>query len=80
MAERAVNMTQVEALHVALQQSFSPDGAVRTPAEASIKQLKFVPGATAMLLAIAEEKQVRERAPERRSPASHRVAFATVCC
>eukprot|EP00584_Thalassiosira_punctigera_P008909 CAMPEP_0172545150 /NCGR_PEP_ID=MMETSP1067-20121228/15144_1 /TAXON_ID=265564 ORGANISM="Thalassiosira punctigera, Strain Tpunct2005C2" /NCGR_SAMPLE_ID=MMETSP1067 /ASSEMBLY_ACC=CAM_ASM_000444 /LENGTH=1077 /DNA_ID=CAMNT_0013331839 /DNA_START=115 /DNA_END=3348 /DNA_ORIENTATION=+ len=59
MAETKVDMTQVEALHVALQQSFSPDASVRDPAEASIKQLKFVPGATQMLLHITEEKQVQ---------------------
>ena len=59
MAEQGVDMTQVEALHVALQQSFSPDASVRDPAEASIKHLKFVPGATRMLLHITEEKQVR---------------------
>lgn len=53
-------MTQVEALHVALQQSFSPDRNVRDPAEVSIKQLKFVPGATQMLIQIAQEKQVRK--------------------
>ena len=53
-------MTQVEALHVALQQSFSPDRHVRDPAEVSIKQLKFVPGATQMLIQIAQEKQVRK--------------------
>lgn len=59
MTESKVDMTQVEALHVALQQSFSPDSSVRDPAEASIKHLKFVPGATQMLLHITEEKQVR---------------------
>lgn len=59
MAEGAVDMTQVEALHVALQQSFSPDAAVRGPAEVAIKGLKNVPGATTMLLHITGEKQVR---------------------
>lgn len=59
MAEGAVDMTQVEALHVALQQSFSPDATVRGPAEAVIKRLKHVPGATRMLLHITEEKQVQ---------------------
>lgn len=59
MAEVPVDMTQVEALHIALQQSFSPDSSVRDPAEANIKQLKFVPGATQMLLAITAEKQVQ---------------------
>ena len=54
-------MTQVESLHVALQQSFSPDRHVRDPAEVSIKQLKFVPGATQMLIQIAQEKQVRKK-------------------
>lgn len=53
-------MTQVESLHVALQQSFSPDRHVRDPAEVSIKQLKFVPGATQMLIQIVQEKQVRK--------------------
>lgn len=51
-------MSAVEALHVALQQSFSPDASVRDPAEAAIKNLKNVPGATQMLLHITEEKQV----------------------
>lgn len=51
-------MSAVEALHVALQQSFSPDTSVRDPAEAAIKNLKNVPGATQMLLHITEEKQV----------------------
>ncbi|KAL7458092.1 hypothetical protein ACHAWC_009589, partial [Mediolabrus comicus] len=52
-------MTAVEALHVALQQSFSPDSNVRDPAEAAIKNLKNVPGATNMLLHITEERQVQ---------------------
>lgn len=56
MAE--IDMAAVEALHVALQQSFSPDSRVREPAEAAIKNLKNVPGATQMLLHITEEKQV----------------------
>jgi hypothetical protein len=55
-----VDMTAVEALHVALQQSFSPDSNVRDPAEAAIKNLKNVPGATNMLLHITEERQVSE--------------------
>jgi hypothetical protein len=62
MSDGTVNMSQVEALHVALQQSFSPNSGVRDPAEAMIKRLKFVPGATQMLLHITEEKQVRESA------------------
>ena len=53
-----IDMTAVEALHVALQQSFSPDASVRDPAEAAIKNLKNIPGATQMLLHITEEKQV----------------------
>ena len=52
-------MNHVEALHVALQQSFNQDRNVLDPAEAAIKNLKFVPGATLMLLHITEEKQVR---------------------
>mmetsp|Transcript_2586 Transcript_2586/g.5551 ORF Transcript_2586/g.5551 Transcript_2586/m.5551 type:complete len:1070 (-) Transcript_2586:974-4183(-) len=59
MADPKVDMTQVEALHVALQQSFSPDSSVRDPAEASIKHLKFIPGATQMLLAITGEQLVQ---------------------
>lgn len=54
-----MDMSQVESLHVALQQSFSPDASVRDPAESSIKRLKHVPGATRMLLYITEEKQVQ---------------------
>lgn len=57
-------MTQVEALHLALQQSFSPEKGIRDAAEASIKHLKFVPGSTQMLLAITDEKQVRKNMNE----------------
>ena len=49
----------VEALHLTLQQSFSPDAALRDPAEATIRNLKHVEGATVMLLQVAAEKQVR---------------------
>uniref|UniRef100_A0A7S3QJN0 Importin N-terminal domain-containing protein n=1 Tax=Chaetoceros debilis TaxID=122233 RepID=A0A7S3QJN0_9STRA len=48
-----------EALHVALQQSFSPDANLRLPAEKNIKNLKNVPGAAKMLLEIAAEQQVQ---------------------
>mmetsp|Transcript_6423 Transcript_6423/g.12103 ORF Transcript_6423/g.12103 Transcript_6423/m.12103 type:complete len:1045 (-) Transcript_6423:2118-5252(-) len=48
-----------EALHVALQQSFSPDASLRLPAEQTIKNLKQIPGAIKMLLEIATEKQVQ---------------------
>ena len=47
-----------EDLHVALQQSFSPDANLRDPAEKMIKSLKYVDGATSMLLQIAAEKKV----------------------
>ena len=47
-----------EDLHVALQQSFSPNASLRDPAEATIKNLKNVPGASTMLLQVASEKQV----------------------
>lgn len=50
-----------EALHVALQQSFSPDANLRLPAEKNIKNLKNVPGAAKMLLEIATEQQVRQK-------------------
>jgi hypothetical protein len=50
-----------EALHVALQQSFSADGNIRKPAEEIIKNLKNIPGASQMLLEIASEKQVGNR-------------------
>jgi hypothetical protein len=52
----------VEALHVTLQQSFSADASLRTPAEANIKNLKHVAGAAPMLLQVTAEKQVRRRA------------------
>jgi hypothetical protein len=45
-------------LHIALQQSFSPDPNLRLPAEQAIKNLKHVPGSPKMLLEIANEKQV----------------------
>ena len=47
-----------EDLHVALQQSFSPDANLRDPAEKLIKGLKYVGGASLMLVQIAAEKQV----------------------
>jgi len=48
-----------EDLHVALQQSFSPDSNLRDPAEKLIKNLKYVQGSAVMLLQIAAEKQVQ---------------------
>lgn len=48
----------VEALHVTLQQSFSPDASLRDPAEERIRNLKHVKGATVMLLLVVSEKQV----------------------
>lgn len=48
-----------EALHLALQQSFSPDATLRHSSEETIKHLKFLLGAPKMLLEIASEKQVR---------------------
>jgi len=48
-----------EALHQTLQQSFSSDAALRVPAEKTIRNLKHVAGATAMLLQVATEKQVQ---------------------
>ena len=47
-----------EQLHVVLQQSFSPDAALRGPAEETIRNLKHIKGATIMLLQVAAEKQV----------------------
>lgn len=49
----------VEQLHVVLQQSFSPDVNLRGPAEETIRNLKHVKGATALLLQVAAERQVR---------------------
>lgn len=49
-----------EALHVVLQQSFSPDANLRIPAEATIRNLKHVDGASVMLLQVAGEKQVSD--------------------
>ena len=48
----------VEQLHVVLQQSFSPDAAVRHPAEQTMKNLKHIPGAVGLLLQVAGEHQV----------------------
>ena len=48
----------VEQLHVVLQQSFSPDIHLRGPAEETIRNLKQIKGATALLLQISSEKQV----------------------
>lgn len=49
----------VESLHVTLQQSFSADANLRSPAEERIRNLKHVKGATVMLLLVAAEKKVR---------------------
>jgi importin-7 len=49
----------VEQLHQVLQQSFSPDAAIRHPAEETIRNLKNLPGAVQLLLQVAAEKQVR---------------------
>lgn len=54
-------MVNVEELHVVLQQSFSPDAAIRHPAEANIRNLKHMPGAVPALLRVASEPQVRKR-------------------
>lgn len=51
-------MTDVEQLHVVLQQSFSPDSKLRDPAEQAIRNLKHVKGSTVLLLQVAAEKQV----------------------
>lgn len=48
----------VEQLHIVLQQSFSPDGSLRVPAEETVRNLKHVKGATTLLLQVAAEKQV----------------------
>jgi hypothetical protein len=49
----------VEQLHVVLQQSFSPEAAIRKPAEDIIRNLKNLPGSVVLLLQVAVEKQVR---------------------
>mmetsp|Transcript_7566 Transcript_7566/g.11844 ORF Transcript_7566/g.11844 Transcript_7566/m.11844 type:complete len:1061 (+) Transcript_7566:86-3268(+) len=49
----------VESLHVTLQQSFSPDANLRSPAEETIRNLKQVKGSTVMLLQVAAENQVQ---------------------
>jgi hypothetical protein len=49
----------VERLHVVLQQSFSPDAAIRKPAEDTMRNLKNVPGSVQLLLQVIAEKQVR---------------------
>lgn len=52
-------LIHLEDLHIALQQSFSPDPTVRGPSEELIKHLKYVPGSTIMLLQVTAEKQVK---------------------
>jgi len=52
------NEMNTEALHVVLQQSFSPDASLRDPAERTIRNLKNIEGASVMLLQVAAEKQV----------------------
>lgn len=51
-------MMDVEQLHVVLQQSFSPDAALRHPAEETIRNLKNIPGSVQLLLQVVAEKQV----------------------
>lgn len=53
-------LINVEDLHIALQQSFSPDPNIRGPSEELIKHLKYVPGATIMLLQVTAEQQVNK--------------------
>ena len=53
------SMMNVEQLHVVLQQSFSPDAAVRKPAEDTIRNLKNIQGSVQLLLQVMAEKQVR---------------------
>ena len=53
------SIMDVEQLHVVLQQSFSPDNAIRKPAEDTIRNLKNLPGSVVLLLQVAAEKQVR---------------------
>jgi hypothetical protein len=54
----ATTIMSVEALHITLQQSFSPDASLRDPAEHQIRNLKHVKGSTVLLLQVAAEKQV----------------------
>ena len=56
-----ITTMDVEALHVTLQQTLNPDVSVRGPAEETIRNLKHMKGATAMLLQVAAEKQVSSR-------------------
>jgi hypothetical protein len=56
----------VETLHVVLQQSFSPDGNLRVPAEETIRTLKHIKGASTLLLQVAAEQKVSVRSE--RSP------------
>jgi importin-7 len=49
----------VDQLHLVLQNSFSPDAAIRNPAEETIRNLKNLSGAAPTLLQVAAEKQVR---------------------
>jgi hypothetical protein len=54
----ATTIMSVEALHITLQQSFSPDASLRDPAEHQIRNLKHFKGSTVLLLQVAAEKQV----------------------
>lgn len=56
MTSEAMN---TEALHLMLQQSFSPDASLRDPAERTIRNLKNIEGASVMLLQVAAEGQVK---------------------
>ena len=55
----AADHLDVESLHRALQQSFSPDDNLRKPAEELIKELKYIDTSCLMLIRVATETQVR---------------------
>jgi hypothetical protein len=65
----------VERLHVVLQQSFSPDAAIRKPAEDTMRNLKNVPGSVQLLLQVIAEKQVRPIWSE--SPQERKIILAS---
>lgn len=57
--EKNKDTMNVEELHVVLLQSFSAEASVRHPAEATIRNLKHIPGSVPALIRVASELQVR---------------------
>jgi hypothetical protein len=79
-SRQAYSAMDVEQLHQVLQQSFSPDAAIRHPAEETIRNLKNLPGSVQLLLQVAAEKQVRSLSSLRQSEFDGKVCDLRAYC